>query len=136
MTVVGAPGVGVSRLLAEFAARVAAARGVVLAAHDGAGIGWIPQLVRSYAAVAPIIQLRADADTDAAALAALCPLLGLRLGVAPKPGQVGDDELLGRLLTRISERAPVLVVLDGIAPPPHPSQPLGTRVKVVRGSAG
>ena len=133
MTVVGAPGVGVSRLLAEFADRVAATRAPALAAHDGAGAEWIAQLVRSYAASATATQLRIDADTDAAALAAVCPLVGLRLGIAPAAGEVGAELLLHRLLARISERGPVLIALDGIATPPQLSLSLAGRVKVVTG---
>ncbi len=133
ITVIGEPGVGVSRLLAEFADRVAAGEALVLTASSGGGPGWVEQLVRSYAATATLTRLRADAGTDAAALAALCPLVGLRLGVTAQVGPLNRDEVLLRLLTRIGDRTPVLVVLDGIATPPQLSQALPAGIKVVSG---
>ncbi len=84
ITVIGEPGVGVSRLLAEFADSVAATSAVVLSADEHGDAGWVEQLVRSYTATATLTRLHADAGTDAAALAALCPLVGLRLGVSPR----------------------------------------------------
>ena len=132
VTVVGEPGVGVSRLLAEFADRVATSA-VVLSADEHGDAGWVEQLVRSYAATATLTGLRTEAGTDAAALAALCPLVGLRLGVTAQVGPLDEGEALLRLLTRIGDRAPVLVVLDGIASPPQLSQSLPAGIKVVSG---
>ena len=122
-----------SRLLAEFADRVAATSAVVLSADEHGDAGWVEQLVRSYTATATLTRLRADAGTDAAALAALCPLVGLRLGVPPRVDDVAPEVLLNRLLSRISQRTPVLVVLDGIAPPPPLTQSPQARVNVVSG---
>ncbi len=118
ISVVGEPGVGVTRALAELAARVGSRPtdpGLVLSARGDVAIPWVAQLVRSLAATTTESDLRVDAGNDAAALASICPLVGLRLGVVPEP-ELGasDEELLGRLLARLADRAPVLVVLDGM----------------------
>ncbi len=113
VTVAGPPGAGVSRLLGEFAGRVGGSC-AVLSARVDAGAGWAAQLVRSHAATARRQDLQADAGADAAALTAICPLLGLRLEVVPQSdGHESAEALLFRLLARICQRVPVLVVLDG-----------------------
>ena len=130
--VVGSPGAGVSRVLAEFANR-SAGNAVVLYAHaDG---DWIEQLVRCYAALASADDLCAEAGSDAAALARTCALVGLRLDVRPAPDpQLPAEQLVLRLLARVANRLPVLVLLDGVAVNPALRAGLPERVLVVSGA--
>lgn len=115
VSVAGPAGVGVSRILGEFAHRVGPSA-VQLSARSTSSVDVVQQLIRSHAAASLSSDLLADAGDDAAALTAICPLVGLRLGVAPMAdADASDEDVFVRLLTRISRRAPLLVLLDGIA---------------------
>jgi class 3 adenylate cyclase/WD40 repeat protein len=122
VSVLGAPGMGVSRTLAELAESVTRSGlgepALVLSARSDTGARWASQLIRSNAAAAELDDLRADAGPDAAALTAICPLVGLRLSVAPQPALATmEDDLVTRFLARLTTRAPVLIVLDGVDGP-------------------
>ena len=91
LSLAGAAGAGTSRLLAEFAESVAGNAVVVhCSAHSEGGV--TEQLIRSYAVVASSEQLREDAGPDGIELAALCPLVGLRLAVSPSSVMVDAGE--------------------------------------------
>ena len=106
------PGVGLTRLLAEAAQQTT---GSVLYASSRNPSGVLTQLIRSYAATASLEELRAAAGPDAAGLAGLCPLVGLRLSVAPSSD--APPELFDRLLARAAAARPALVLLDDIPEP-------------------
>lgn len=144
VTVVGAAGMGVTRVLAELSGRVGS-RAVVLSATSDASAGCVEQLMRSHAAITRLSDLRADVGDDGSVLAAICPLIGLRLGVAPqRHNELSDEKLLLRLVARIARRAPVLVLLDGTGAvagfwremPPRSLVVIGARATVARFDAG
>jgi class 3 adenylate cyclase len=120
ISVIGDPGLGVTRMLGELGNRVVGRTprpGVVLSARNDVAVPWTSQIVRSLAATADESDLRVDAGNDAPALASICPLVGLRLGIAPAPASgVSDQVLVSRLLARVATRRPVLVVADGFDP--------------------
>ena len=89
--------------------------GAVLSARGRANGSWGAQLVRTYAAAVGLEELRAVAGEDAPALAGICPLVGLRLGVAPDLAATASaDEVTRRFLGRLAEHGPVLVLLDEV----------------------
>ena len=71
----GGPGIGISRVLSEFADSVAAD---ALTLSAPAATDWAGQLLRCHGALTTDEELRADAAGDETNLAAVCPLLGLR----------------------------------------------------------
>jgi WD40 repeat protein len=134
----GAPGMGTSRLLAEFVLRHGSGA-VVLSARGGVDPTAVGQLLRSYAAIATDSQLLDEAGPDAAALAARCPLIGLRLNVPPTESVESGDAVLARLLDRVSRRAPLIVLLDEVSVEPALAMPgrslLLTAGRLERGNA-
>ncbi len=144
ISVLGAPGMGVSRVLAELAESVTRSdsndAAAVLSARSTSASERRAQIIRSHAASVRLSDLRTDAGPDAAALAALCPLVGLRLSIAPREDlTTSNDALVARFLARLSTRTPILLVLDGtdadtqdwlrrVLPPRHCFAVAGTRV--------
>ena len=135
----GEPGIGKTRLAAELAAHVRASGGTVLygRSYEENLISYQPfrEAVRQYADATQIGQLRDDLAPDAVMLTRLVPELLHRIPDLPSPVKAEPDteryllfEAVATVLTALSERAPVLLVVDDLHWADHPTALLAARV--------
>ena len=123
---VGEPGIGKSRMIEEFTEGARADGAVVLtgACFEGE---WSPpyapfvEAIDNYAKTADPVQLRADLGYGAAPIARLVPALRNALPDVPEPAPLQPDEerfrlldAVSQLLVAISQRQPVVLVLDDL----------------------
>jgi DNA-binding SARP family transcriptional activator len=123
--VVGEPGIGKTRLMAEFAERARDEAAVVLYGRSSKEplIAYQPfaEALRRYVAVAPLATLREEPAYAAAELTRLVPSLRRRLTDLPEP--VSDDvegqrgrlfDAVASLLANAARGHPVVLVLDDV----------------------
>lgn len=123
---VGAPGIGKTRLLEAFPAPALAAGSVVLRGGASSSVGMPPyfpflQALGDYVRATASELLRTQVGVHHAALAALLPELDARLGQAPPLHALGPEqeryrlyEAVTGLLGAIAVRGPVVLLLDDL----------------------
>lgn len=123
---VGEPGIGKTRLLAEFAKQAAREGALVLRGGASEAEGMPPYLpfleaLGPYLSTAPLTQLREETADIALQLASLFPDVSFRLGEladeVPLPVEQARLRLydaIGTLLASIAARQPLLLVLDDL----------------------
>jgi class 3 adenylate cyclase/tetratricopeptide (TPR) repeat protein len=137
--IAGEPGIGKTRLAAEFGQRVHAAGGVVLhgRCYEENLISYQPfrEAIRQYTDAMPAEQLRADIARDGRMLTRLLPELLNRVSDLPAPVKAEPDteryllfEAVAGIFTALSARAPVLLVIDDLHWADHPTVMLASRV--------
>jgi class 3 adenylate cyclase/WD40 repeat protein len=111
----GEAGAGTTRLLAEFAATVAA-EAIVLYGQCGRDTTALKQSIRWYAGSETVAQLGNDTHDVAAAIGGAVPLVALRTGVKPSASSERLPLLAAAevMLGRASARHPLLIVLDAV----------------------
>lgn len=120
--VAGEPGIGKSRLAAEFAAEAHADGAVVLSGRsfEESVVPYQPfvEALRQYVADCDPIDLEAQLGGDPEALVTLVPEIATRIPIGVTGGDVGDRyrlfEGVAAFLSMISITSPVLLVLDDL----------------------